>query len=188
MNPAPTAPDREPVTTMFARRVHPRDQDQYEQWLTGISRCSSGFPGNLGTTILRPGGERGDYVAITHFANEATARAWMDSPERRAWLDKLESISVECERVDSLAGMESWFTVGALSDAVPPPRYKTAVMVLLGLYPTVMVLGLVLDPLLADLPVALARLVALSCSVATMVWLVLPLLTRLFKRWLHADA
>ncbi len=186
MTSAAATPDTEPVTTMFARRVHPDHHDQYERWLTGISRCSSGYAGNMGTTILRPGGKHGDYVAITHFESEANRLAWMESDDRQQWLTRLESISVQCERVDSLAGMESWFTVNALSDAMPPPRYKTGLMVLLGLYPTAMALGIVLEPLLAELPRPLALLVSLSCSVTAMVWFVLPLLTRLFRPWLNA--
>ena len=66
-----------------------------------------------------------------------------------------------------------------------PPRYKTASLILLGLYPLVLVLGVVLNPLLAGLPGPLQILISLMVSVAMMVWIVLPGLTRLFSGWLH---
>ena len=177
-----SAPD---TTTIFARRVRPGHEAQYEAWLTGISQASSGFAGNHGTTILRPAGGREDYIAITHFDTAEHLDRWLASDERQGWLDKLESISVEREQVTQLAGMERWFTVPDHGDPRMPPRYKTAALVLLGLYPVVLLLNAVLRPLLTELPEPLAVLASLAVSVPLMVWVVLPFLTRTFRRWLH---
>jgi hypothetical protein len=69
----------------------------------------------------------------------------------------------------------------------PPPRYKTATVIFVGLYPTVLVLHSVLSPILSILATPLRILVSLLISVPLMVWIVVPLLTRLFSRWLYAD-
>ena len=66
-----------------------------------------------------------------------------------------------------------------------PPRYKTALLILLGLYPLVLVLDVVLSPLLDGLPGPVQVLLSLMVSVAMMVWIVLPRLTQLFSGWLH---
>ena len=85
----------------------------------------------------------------------------------------------------SLAGMERWFTLPDRGATRLPPRYKTATLILLGLYPLVLLLNLVLSPVLVGLPSQLQVLVSLVVSVALMVWIVLPWLTRLFSGWLH---
>jgi antibiotic biosynthesis monooxygenase (ABM) superfamily enzyme len=173
------------VTTIFARVVRPGNENQYEDWLAGISRTSSGFAGNRGTTILRPADGRKEYVAITQFDTQHQLDEWLKSAERGNWLAKLESIDICSQQVMSLAGMERWFTLPSTSADHMPPPYKTAMLILLGLYPLVLVLDVVLSPFLAGLPGPLQVLISLMVSVAMMVWIVLPRLTQLFSGWLH---
>jgi antibiotic biosynthesis monooxygenase (ABM) superfamily enzyme len=173
------------VATVFAREIRPGREPDYEAWLDGIARASSAFPGSHGTTILRPGEGRPEYIAISHFDSQDGLDRWLASDERARWLEGLDAIDVCRERVLSLAGMERWFTLSGDGAPGMPARYKTAALVLLGLYPTVLVLNAVLGPLLADLPGPLRVLVSLVVSVATMVWFVLPWLTRVFAGWLQ---
>ena len=174
-----------PVTTIFARVVRSGQETQYEDWLAEVSHESSSFAGNQGTTILRPADGREEYIAITQFDTQQKLDKWLESAERASWLNKLESIGICREEVMSLAGMERWFTLPGASTDRMPPRYKTAVLILLGLYPIVLILNLVLSPLLNVLPGPLQVLLSLMISVALMVWIVLPSLTRLFSGWLH---
>ncbi len=174
-----------PVTTIFARVVRAGFEVQYEEWLAGISRTSSRFTGNQGTTILRPAEGRDQYIAITQFDSAENLELWLRSTERESWLAKLRPIDVCREEVLSLAGMERGFTLPGRRATRLPPRYKTATLILLGLYPLVLLLNLVLSPVLSGLPGALKVLASLVASVAIMVWIVLPRLTRLFSKWLH---
>lgn len=175
----------EPVTTIFAREIRHGHEARYEGWLAGISSSSSKFTGNQGTTILRPAEGREQYIAITQFDSAANLESWMQSSERETWLSKLESIKICREEVVSLAGVERWFTLPGSGQSRMPPRYKTAALVFLGLYPLVLILDVVLGPLLAGLPGALQTLCSLVVSVSLMVWAVLPALTKLFAGWLH---
>ncbi len=174
-----------PVTTIFAREVRAGFEVRYEEWLAGISRTSSRFMGHQGTTILRPAEGRDEYIAITQFDSAENLELWLRSTERESWLAKLRSIDVCREEVLSLAGMERWFTLPGRGATGLPPRYKTATLVLLGLYPLVLLLSLVLNPVLSGFPRPLKVLASLVVSVAIMVWIVLPWLTRLFSGWLH---
>ncbi len=203
---------RDPVTAIFARRVRAGSESRYEEWLAGIAQAAARVPGSLGTTILRPGdaprrGKRdgpgdgqsdgegdaradganaagGEYVAITQFDGAPALDAWLGSAERALWMSRLDAIDVCREDVTTLAGMERWFTL-ARNDRALPPRYKTAALVLLGLYPLVLALDVLLGPLLSGLPRPVALLVSLVVSVSIMVWWVLPWLTRVFARWLR---
>jgi antibiotic biosynthesis monooxygenase (ABM) superfamily enzyme len=174
-----------PVTTVFSRVVRLGHEDQYEDWLAGISRTSSDFAGSRGTTILRPADGREEYVAIMQFDTQHQVDSWLESAERASWLRKLGAIGICHEEVMSLVGMERWFTLQGGSKNPMPPRYKTALLILLGLYPLVLALGFVLGPLLAPLPGPVQLLISLIVSVSIMVWIVLPLLTKLFSGWLH---
>lgn len=203
---------RDPVTAIFARRVRAGSESRYEDWLTGIAQAAARVPGSLGTTILRRGdapgggpgdgpgdrqgdGERdargdaaneasGEYVAIAQFDGAPALDAWLASEERALWMSRLDAIDVCREDVSTLAGMERWFTP-ARDDRALPPRYKTAALVLLGLYPLVLALDVVLGPLLSGLPRPAALLLSLVVSVSIMVWWVLPWLTRVFQGWLR---
>ena len=177
-----------PVTTIFTRIVRPGHEVQYEDWLAGISRTSSGFAGNSGTTILRPAQGREEYVAIMQFDTQHNLDDWLESVERANWLTKLGAIDICREEVMTLAGMERWFTLQGGDYDHMPPLYKTALLILLGLYPLILVLDFVLSPLLGGLPGPVELLFSLMVSVPMMVWIVLPLLTKIFSSWLHPKA
>lgn len=176
-----------PVTTMFSRRVKPGFEGQYEEWLKSINQAAAGFSGSQGTTVLRPGAGRGEYVAIVQFDSAQNLERWLVSRERADFLTKLESITLDSEEVSSLTGMERWFTLPDRSVTQAPPKYKSAFLVLLGLYPLVLILNPLLAPLVGSWPAALRVLLSLAISVPLMVWVVMPQLTRLFFGWLYPE-
>ncbi|MEO0652507.1 MAG: antibiotic biosynthesis monooxygenase [Planctomycetota bacterium] len=176
------------VAAVVARDVEPRSVHDYERWLTGIGEAQAAFEGSLGTTVLRPAGESGSYLAVLQFSDRAHLDAWLESEERRSWLARLDRLGTTETLFVPLAGLEY---LGAPPSSAPeagPPRWKTGVMVLTGLYPIVALLGVVLDPLLEPLPEPLALLASLAVSVSLMVWVVLPALGRLLTPWLHGTS
>ena len=176
-----------PVTTIFARRVRSGFEPQYEEWLRGINRTSAQFPGHQGTTILRPGVGRTEYIAIVQFDSAQNLERWLVSKERADWLAKLESITLESEEMSSLTGMERWFTLPDRSVTQASPKYKSALLVFLGLYPLVLTPNLLWAPLTGTWPAALRILVSLAVSIPLMVWVIMPQLTRLFFGWLYPE-
>lgn len=174
------------VATLFSRRVKSGHEEQYETWLAGISAASGSFPGSLGSTIVRPSGDREEYVTVLHFETAARLDHWLQSPERANWLAKLEDIPLEFEEMRQLTGLESCFHIPGDSTPVTPPRYKTALLVFLGLYPLVLGIGFVLDPWLVGLPKPIQVFLSLTVSVPLMVYFVLPTLTRIFRPWLQS--
>lgn len=180
-----SAPSQEPVTAVFERSVRAGSEARYEDWLTGIAQAAARAPGSQGTTILQPTEAGSEYVAIAQFESRESLDAWLGSAERERWMSRLRGVEVGHEEVSTLAGMERWFPLDRSARA-HPPRYKTAALVLLGLYPLVLVLDVVLGPSLSSLPRPVGLLASLSVSVSIMVWGVLPWLTRVFAEWLHS--
>ncbi len=67
-----------------------------------------------------------------------------------------------------------------------PKRWKTAIIIWLGIYPTITTILSIIGPYLLplDIPVWLKTLPITLLAVPIMVYVVLPILQRLFKNWL----
>ena len=65
-----------------------------------------------------------------------------------------------------------------------PPNWKTAMLILLGLYPIVMLEIRFLNPQLHSLNSAVANFIGNSISVALTTWVTMPLLIKAFTPWL----
>jgi len=66
-----------------------------------------------------------------------------------------------------------------------PPRWKTAILIWLGIYPTVTLTFWLLAPVLADFPLPLRTLIITLIVVPIMVWVILPTLQKILKPWLQ---
>lgn len=66
-----------------------------------------------------------------------------------------------------------------------PPKWKFALLVWLGIYPTITTVLWLLSPYLVSLPLPLKTLCLTAVVIPTMVWIVLPFLQKNLKNWLH---
>lgn len=174
------------VTTMFARRVRAGMEEAYEQWMRGITAEACNFPGYLGTTVLRPRGEeQPQYIVIINFGSGGELESWMHSEARAAWLKRAEPLTVDDEEAQTITGLERWFTLPSRAVSQPPPRYKMAVLTVVGLFPLLVLLQLVLTPVVEPLPHWLRLLVSVLVAVPLMTYAVMPVVTWAFFRWLY---
>lgn len=67
----------------------------------------------------------------------------------------------------------------------PPPRWKSAVLVWIAIYPSISLLSYFAGPWLMTLPLLLRTLVLTAVLVPLLVFVLLPQLHRLFRTWLH---
>jgi antibiotic biosynthesis monooxygenase (ABM) superfamily enzyme len=68
--------------------------------------------------------------------------------------------------------------------APAPPRYKLALLSWVGAYAVITTILALLGPVMATWPLVLRTLLLSVLMVVAMTWLVVPSLTRLFRRWL----
>ncbi|MDW3095014.1 MAG: antibiotic biosynthesis monooxygenase [Gammaproteobacteria bacterium] len=174
-----------PVTTIFSRRVKAGYENDYEQWLKDITNVSNSFKGNQGTTIIRPSGNNLEYISVVQFDSTENLENWLNSELRAEWINKLDTITLDSQEVTTLTGMEKWFTLPDRSISQAPPKYKTAILLVLGLYPLVLLLDYILSPFVSDWSYLIQILLSIILSVPIMVWLIMPWLTRLFFKWLY---
>jgi antibiotic biosynthesis monooxygenase (ABM) superfamily enzyme len=178
------------ASTVIVHRFPADHADAFLDWLHGITGAAGAFPGYQATEVYPPGGDHDDaWVVIIHFDDEATLGAWLGAPERAAWVARLPHAARDFRIRTMPGGFGSWVAgqAGDGADAARVPHWKSFLLVLLALYPTVMVLTLFVSPRTAGLGLPLAMLLGNVMSVAILEWGVMPLLNRLLGPWLAAD-
>ncbi|MCL1473508.1 hypothetical protein [Argonema antarcticum] len=89
------------------------------------------------------------------------------------------------EDIQTLTGLETWFTLPNRSMKAPPPRYKMALVTWLGVFFTISILNSLLVPLLSGLPALLKSLIITGLTVILLTYSIMPRLTQLFRKWLY---
>jgi uncharacterized protein len=186
--PGPSADGGGPVTTTVTRRVKPGHEALYEQFLEAIIAAASRFPGHLGAEVYRPQrASVGEYRVVYRFDTAHHLRAWLDSPEHAAWLERAEPHVLGPLRRQVLVGLEGWFTLPTQPETPPPPRYKMAILTWVTIFPLITLLVVATAPLLGRLPLVARLAVTTGVTVSLMTWVVMPRVTRLLGRWLYPD-
>lgn len=96
-----------------------------------------------------------------------------------------------------MATMSDVHSAGAANPtSVPPPRWKFAVIVLMAIYPLLLIVLPTLGAVFGDVPYLAVPIeigadffvrtfVTAAILVNLMIWVALPILTRIFRFWLH---
>jgi len=177
-----------PVAVVFSHRVKVGREEEFRQWRQEVLREMRAWPGFMGADVSdrRPGVQE-EWVLVARFDSAASLEGWMTSEPRARCVAKLEPL-IEGYTAQPLgSGLGGWFN---FDDAAPqvagePPRWKQILMVTLGLYPTVMLLALFVDPWLARwLPFPAQMVVANLICVSLLTWPVMPWLNGRFAGWL----
>jgi antibiotic biosynthesis monooxygenase (ABM) superfamily enzyme len=177
-------PAAHPVTALITRRVRRGCESRFEQLMAGLQAEAAAFEGHLGGYLIKPE-SGGRYQVLFAFESDAQLAAWMGSAERRAWLERLATVSRDEGSMRVLSGLESWFALPGARTQRPPPRYKMALVTWLGIFPLVLLLSNLIGPWLAPIHPALSVLVVTALVVVAMTWFVAPALTRLLASWLY---
>ena len=176
---------RDPVTLVVRRRVRPGQEEAFESLVSGISDTLLRWPGHLGTGVVRPVPGQHEYTMVVRFDDTANAASWEDSPERAEWLQRMAPLLDGETTLEQQPGLEFWFTPPGSPSLAQPRRWKMLVVTLLALYPTSLLLTLLIGPALAHLPLALRALLQAALVVSLMTYLIMPVATWGFRRWLR---
>lgn len=178
------------ASTVIVHRVPADDMESFMEWQRGIRAATESFPGYQGTDIYPPAdGQHTEWVVVIHFTDPKELQQWLNSPVRAEWLARLPTGVAHFQMKTLPAGFGPWFAglVGG-GQAGTPPAWKMAVMVLFGLYPTVMLIQILVLPHVLALGRAGSVLVDNTVSVCLLQWLVMPPLQRLAHPWLFPKA
>ncbi len=172
-----------PIHIAITRRVRPGCDPEFQAALREFFQTSFAHGGVLGASMLTPppGSDSREFGILRTFANEKERAAFYESPMFKAWEERARTLTEGEPVYRQLHGLEAWFR----SPHHPPPRWKMAMVTLLGVYPVSLLIGIVLSATLKKLPLALNLLVVSAIIVTMLTWVVMPLITRLLHGWLN---
>ena len=104
----------------------------------------------------------------------------MVSRQRSQLLKAMDGLGYSCSAETNWKGYAAWVAEDQQAEA--PPTWKVNLLVLLCLYPTVLILNSLINPL--GLGYSSSILVGNICSVALTGWLLVPAAQRLYSRWI----
>lgn len=174
--------ENDPVTVVVTWRIRPGREREFEVWRREISAAALEFPGHMGIDVVLPVGSRREYAVMFRFDTYEHLHAWQESEIRRNLLKKAEPFSENGPSYRLQTGLEYWF---APSDASTPPRWKMAIVTVIGVWPVSMVVPWLLNPLIASQSPLLQSLCIAVGIVTFLTWAVMPVLVKILRPWLE---
>lgn len=174
------------VHLAITRQVKPGMERAFEEALREFARESLRAPGTTGVHLIGPvpGSVSGEYGILRSFESDAACQAFYDSEMFRQWDDEASQFVIGGWTRRRLQGLEAFFQ-GV--EGGPPPKWKMAVVTWLGVFPAVLLWSWVVPKVLSGGPSLITTAIVNAFVVATLAWVAMPLLTRVFSTWLSSS-
>ena len=171
----------------FEQRVDPRHLQRFHQFSDRMRELASQRAGfiNLERQLIEQRPEVCVFRTSMRFHTIQQCMSWLDDPERRQLL-----LQEEEEAGFRFQGQGNWFGYGRwLSRRIKRtvPTWKVNLLVLLTLYPTAMLLTPLLHGFFPHASGSTLMLVSNALCVAATSWLLVPTVSRAYRRWLEGD-
>ncbi|CAB3703986.1 MULTISPECIES: antibiotic biosynthesis monooxygenase [Achromobacter] len=171
-----------PVTMLVTRHIAPERYSDFLSWMRQGEILAAGFPGFLGSGVLQPPEGGDQYQIVLRFTDEASLLRWEKSLPRRMWLERGSNL-VRASHEHRVSGTDGWFAPKAAS---APPRWKQAVSIWLAYFPVLLVFSILVNEHLSVLPVFWRVLITSVILTPIMVFICIPVISRVLQRWLRA--
>lgn len=143
----------------------------------------SKFPGFIRCELFEAEpGVQDETIVVFSFENRETLDGWLNSDERQKVLNRLQPLFESDRTMNIVGGFAGWF--GNPGDQ-PVRTWKQGALILLALYPTALVIGVIRDLLLPDIPGPLATFIGNAGGVIVLTWWLMPILTARYANWLR---
>ena len=177
----------EPVAALTLRTVKTGCEDRFEAELHDFISRSLHTEGQLGVHVLRPAPGSGsrEYGIVRRFINSELRDHFYSSPLFLQWEQTVAQLTEEGLQRQELSGLETWFTLPGQRTIIPPPRWKMALVTVVGVWPTSMLVPWLLNPVIEKLSLPLQAFFVAVGIVILLTWAIMPLLVRILKPWLE---
>jgi antibiotic biosynthesis monooxygenase (ABM) superfamily enzyme len=193
-----------PVSIILSHRVRWRFVKQYEEWITDTARIISEVSqGYLGSDIIRPSkidlaedGKTyvGVYSVTMRFDTHEHLLSWLQSDIRlqrlmqaQPYLQSDQKITVTQQIAHP--AFDSFFVSSNINPflptSAPPPKYKTAILTVIGIYPVAYLDSIWVGSALsgAGVPSPVSTLITTIINTYVTAYIAAPILTRIFGAW-----
>ncbi|MFL9879962.1 antibiotic biosynthesis monooxygenase [Herbaspirillum rhizosphaerae] len=176
------------VTIVIQHDIRTGSQSDYEQWLKRILPIAAEAPGHRGVNVIKPPAGTNRYTVTIRFETLEYAEQWLASPARRDLIREAAPLMEQQEKVDTITGLEFWFTPPAGQPQKRAKPWKQFLLTLSVIYPLTLVLPWLLGPVFGAVPVLqhqlISKLIAAAIIVGLMTYVIMPRYTRLAQKWL----
>ena len=176
--------DANDCATMIVTDVKPGMEDEYFAWETKIQTAQAQFTGYRGAYMQPPvPGKQGQWATLLRFNSPEELEVWFRSNERQSLLSEGQKFvkATHYKKVEN--AFPGWFPSNATTGE-GPPNWKSAMLVLIGLFPIVMLEIRFLSPLLTALNPVVASVFNMALSVSGTTFVTMPLYIKMFSWWL----
>src|SRR5665213_1593281 len=175
------------VTQVVLSKIKPGMEAAYREWCVRIQQAQAKYPGYRGTYLQPPSSSQdGRWTTMLRYDTSAHLDAWLAAPERAELLQESKAFIENEELMRLGTSFPGWVPISPITGK-GPPDWKTAILVVLGLYPTVLLELRFLNPHLTHLNPSLATFIGNVGSVAVTSFITMPLFVRWFGWWLFVD-
>jgi antibiotic biosynthesis monooxygenase (ABM) superfamily enzyme len=173
----------EMVHVAIMRVVRERREHEFEALIPKFFEEAARQPGVCGAYLIRPiaGSHSREYGILRSFHSEADRERFYSSDLYRRWNEAVAPLVEGGPQRRELHGLEAFFH----GSAPPPPRWKMALLTWVGVNPAVYIFSNAVPAGFGELPMLATLLLVNVFVVASLAWVFMPALTRLFSGWLH---
>jgi antibiotic biosynthesis monooxygenase (ABM) superfamily enzyme len=178
-------PSGKDITIVVSRIVFPGREKEYDEWVRKLVAAVGEAAGNMGVTTLIPQrGKTGLYHVVIRFKDQASVDTWEKSELRQRLSSEADQFSRSHRQ--AATGLETWFTLPDCPQVDTPPHWKQAIVTTIGVYLVSTIIIKVLGLFNLGWNFYLENILTSALVVASLTWLIMPLLTRVvFRKWLY---
>jgi len=171
-----------PIHVAITRKVKAGSEPAFEESLREFFQDSFDHQGVLGVHLISPppGSDSRDYGILRTFSSEHERDAFYRSDLFGRWQKHVAELTEGERTYRELHGLEAWFRT-----VDPPARWKMALLTWLGVWPTSLLVGTLIGPVLENFPVVVRSAVIAAAIVVCLTWIVMPALVKIAHSWLH---
>jgi antibiotic biosynthesis monooxygenase (ABM) superfamily enzyme len=175
------APEMVHVAVM--RVVRSGQERKFEALIQKFFEDAARQPGVCGAYLIRPiaGSHSREYGILRSFHSEEDRDRFYASDLYRRWNAAVAPLVEGGPQRRELHGLEAFFH----GNAPPPPRWKMALLTWIGVNAAVYIFSNAVPAVFGGLPMLASLLIVNALVVASLAWVLMPVLTKLFSRWLH---
>ncbi|WP_369789459.1 antibiotic biosynthesis monooxygenase [Rouxiella sp. WC2420] len=178
------------VTLVITHNLLPGKTQAYEAWLDEVMPVAASFSGHLGVNVIRPNTGETSYTILVRFDSLDSLYAWINSPQRKALVEKASGLldhgnrEDRGDRLEIRPGAAFWFTP-EVKKGRSPAKWKQYLVTLGVIFPSTNFVpwfwGMVLPIAKGTL---WGHLLNDASVVALVVFFWMPQVTRILKNWL----
>lgn len=177
-----------PFTVVVSHFVKPGKENEFELALKDVLDQAKKYEGYQGIQTLQMSTKvENEYILMIRFDSETHYQVWAASGTRTQWAQELKAYITKESQIRFEEGLEFWFSLLQPSTAIPPKKWKMALLTWMVIYPSVLTLSTLAGIYLNFLPLFVRMLLVSMTLVSLMTYVIMPKITTLFASWIFRN-